>query len=321
MRLLDARCLQVLQDHGDEIRCFAIAEPAVGQAAERLVVLVHRQRLMRRDALDGERSGDADASPVLVRFVVEIFGVGLHGDGGIDFLLASDAGRPPFGMRRFRFVRPAGAGFARDLPFLPCIIQGGIERLAQRLQRFLPRFPNGVDFRVVGDGLEGDMGDALVDEALAHVPAGRSFDERAVREFGFLAPAFRAVDEQIPRVASAHYPRSGEGQGDTGGVDGDPAPAPSLGDIGGGAGAAGRVKHEIAGVRGHQEAAFDNPLGRLDNERFMHLGTGVCPSLGYLRSDIIAVEISTAEGIPIRFYSKRFQKPRKTSQRMAPTTV
>ena len=45
---------------------------------------------------------------------------------------------------------------------------------------------------------------------------------------------------------------------DAGGVDGDPAPAPLLGDVGRGAGAAGWVEHKVAGIGGHQDAAFDD---------------------------------------------------------------
>ena len=121
------------------------------------------------------------------------------------------------------------------------------------------------------------MGDALVDEALAHVPAGRSFGGSAVREFGFLALAFRAVDEQIPRVASAHYPRAGEGQGDTGGVDGNPAPTPPLGDIGGSTGTAGWVEYKIARVRGHQETTLNNFFRGLNHIRFIYLRSCIRP--------------------------------------------
>ena len=156
---------------------------------------------------------------------------------------------------------------SRDSPF-PCRVQGGVERRAQRLQGFLPRFPDGVDLGVVGDGFEGDVGDSRIDEALAHVAGGRGFGGRAAREFGFLLLPFGAVGEQVEGVARPHDPGASEGQGDAGGVDGDPARAPLLGDGGGGAGAAGRVEHEVAGVGGHQEAAFDDLGQRLDDIGF-----------------------------------------------------
>ena len=40
--------------------------------------------------------------------------------------------------------------------------------------------------------------------------------------------------------------------------NGDPAAAPLLGDGGGGAGAAGWIEHQIAGVSGHHDAALDD---------------------------------------------------------------
>ena len=42
---------------------------------------------MRRKALDGERSRDTDFALVFVRFVVEIFEIGLSRDGRVDFYL------------------------------------------------------------------------------------------------------------------------------------------------------------------------------------------------------------------------------------------
>ena len=53
-------------------------------------------------------------------------------------------------------------------------------------------------------------------------------------------------------------------RGDAGGVDGDPAAPPLLGDVRRGAGAAGGVQEEVAGVGGHQDATLWNkPLSCL----------------------------------------------------------
>ena len=101
------------------------------------------------------------------------------------------------------------------------------------------------------------MRHALVDEALADVAAGGCLRECALRDLAFLLLPFRAVGEQIPRIACAHDARPRQRERHTGGVDGDPAPAPLLGDIGGGAGAAGRVQHQIAGIGGHEDAALN----------------------------------------------------------------
>ena len=87
----------------------------------------------------------------------------------------------------------------------------------------------------------------------------------ALCQLGFLGAAFAAVGEQIPGIARRHQPRARERQRDAAGVDRDPAPAPLLGDIGGGARAAGRIEHEVAGVGGHQDAAFDDPWLSLNN--------------------------------------------------------
>src|SRR5262249_23469038 len=48
-----------------------------------------------------------------------------------------------------------------------------------------------------------------------------------------------------------------KGEGDAGGADGDPAPAPLLGDIGRGTGAAGGIEDEISGVGGHENTVLN----------------------------------------------------------------
>ena len=72
-----------------------------------------------------------------------------------------------------------------------------------------------------------------------------------------LGAALPAVGEEVVGIARAHQPRARERQRHARGVDGDPAPAPLLGDSSRGAGAAGRIEHEIAGIGGHQDAALD----------------------------------------------------------------
>jgi hypothetical protein len=108
--------------------------------------------------------------------------------------------------------------------------------------------PDDVDLGVVGDVLEHDVGDALVDEALPDVSPGRGARWLGTGDLGFLALALAGVLEQVVGVAGAHDAGAGEGQGDAGGVDGDPAAAPLFGDVGGGAGAAGGVEDEVAGI-------------------------------------------------------------------------
>ena len=51
-----------------------------------MIVVGGREHAMRREALDRERAGDADALVVLVGLVEEHLGVGVAGDGGVDLL-------------------------------------------------------------------------------------------------------------------------------------------------------------------------------------------------------------------------------------------
>jgi hypothetical protein len=46
-------------------------------------------------------------------------------------------------------------------------LQGGVELFAGRFNIALVLFPNDVDFRVVGDRFKGDVGNPLVDKAVA----------------------------------------------------------------------------------------------------------------------------------------------------------
>ena len=190
--------------------------------------------------------------------------VRLGGDGGVDGLLAGDARLPPFGVRGRGVRRPILARLARDFPLLPCLAEGGVEPGAEGLQGLLPRLPDHVDLGIVGDGFQGDVRHALIDEALADVATGGCFRGRAPRDLGFLPLPLGAVGEQIPGIARAHDARPRQCERHAGGVDGDPAPAPLLGDSGCGAGAAGRVQHQVAGVGGHQDATSDNLGSSLD---------------------------------------------------------
>ena len=113
------------------------------------------------------------------------------------------------------------------------LAERGIELRAQRLQRLLPFLPDDVDLGVVGDVFERDMRHALVDEAEADVAMRRVGLRWRARDLGLFALAFGAVGEQIIGIARAHQPRARKGDGDAARVDGDPAPAPLLGDIGG----------------------------------------------------------------------------------------
>ena len=95
------------------------------------------------------------------------------------------------------------------------------------------------------------MRHALIDEAVADVAVHRLRTRRGAGDFGFLELAFAGIGQQVKRIARAHDAGTGQRQRHARGVDRDPAAAPLLGDGGGGAGTAGRVEHEVAGVGGH----------------------------------------------------------------------
>ena len=101
---------------------------------------------------------------------------------------------------------------------------------AQRFELRLPFLPDDVDLGVVGDRFQRDVRRALVDEALADVVVRRRVGLDFARDLLLLARGPPAVGEQIIGIARAHQPRAGERQRDARGVDGDPAPAPLLGD-------------------------------------------------------------------------------------------
>ena len=195
--------------------------------------------------------GDADARVVDIGLVVEILVVRLGGDGGVDLPLPGDARLPPLGVCGNGVGGPVVARLTRDIPLNPRLVEGGVEPGAEGLQGLLPALPDHVDLGVVGDGFQGDVGHALVNETLADVAAGGRFRRRALRDLGFFLLPFRAVGEQVPGIARAHDARPCQRKRYAGGVDGDPAPAPLLGDIGRGARAASRVQNQVAGVGGH----------------------------------------------------------------------
>ena len=83
VRLLHARRAEVVQDRGREIRLVAVGGFRIGHELAihaELVVLVHHQDAVGREAFDGERPGHADLLLVLVGLVVEELELGLGGD-------------------------------------------------------------------------------------------------------------------------------------------------------------------------------------------------------------------------------------------------
>ena len=101
------------------------------------------------------------------------------------------------------------------------------------------------------------MRHSLVDEALANIVMNGHVDRRTLRQCGLLGTAVAAVGKQIPGIPRRHQTCAGQRQCDAASVDGDPAAAPLLRYERGAARAACGVKHEIAGIRGHQYTTLD----------------------------------------------------------------
>ena len=210
VRLLHAGGLQVLQDHLGEGLLRSVFGAVFLEAVDQFVVLIHAQHAVGAEAFDGERTGHADLLLVVVGLVVEVFELGLGGDGGVDLLLSGDAGLPPVGVQLLRCVRPLGIGLARNLPFLPVLLERGVQLLAQRLQLRLPLVPDDIDLGVVGDGFERDVRHALIDEAVADVPVHRLRTRRGAGDFGFLDLALAGIGQQVKRIARAHDAGAGQ---------------------------------------------------------------------------------------------------------------
>ena len=66
----------MLQDDAREVLRLPVAEPRLRHVVDELVVFVHAEDAVRRDALHREGTGDADLPPVLVGLVVEVLEVG-----------------------------------------------------------------------------------------------------------------------------------------------------------------------------------------------------------------------------------------------------
>ena len=88
--------LQVFDDHPGEVLGVQSVFAQGGGG------IIRGQDAVRGQALDGERPGYTDALGFFVGLVVEEFGIGPPGDGGVDFLLAfaaQIASIPPAAVR------------------------------------------------------------------------------------------------------------------------------------------------------------------------------------------------------------------------------
>jgi hypothetical protein len=116
VRLLDACCLDVLQDHLDEIPFVAVLRIRV---VDQLVILVNSQHTVRREALDRERPGHADLALILVRHVIEVFRISLGSNRCVNFRLAQNTLPPPLGVQLSCLFRPCVISLVWDVPLFP----------------------------------------------------------------------------------------------------------------------------------------------------------------------------------------------------------
>ena len=197
------------------------------------------------DGLDGEGAGDADFRPIVLRLIVEGFLGSVSLNARVDLGLPLLPGGKELFMGFLCNFRPGGVGVEGNFPLFVGGLYGGVESGEGGLDLRPVLLVDDVDLGVIRDGFEGDMRDGLVHKAACD--------------------AFFGVGEIVVVEDGGHEPLFGEGYRNAGGVAGDPAPAPLLGDISGGSGTAGGVEDEVAGVGGHEEAAFDDLLCCLDN--------------------------------------------------------
>ena len=135
MGLLHPGGLEVVENDAGEV-LLATTVGVVGflgdlvPGVDEVLVLPDAEDAVGGDGLDGEGAGDPHLALVLVGAVVEVFVVGLGGDGGVDLLLAGDALLPPIGVGGLGLVGPIVVGLVGDFPLVPRLAEGGVERFA-----------------------------------------------------------------------------------------------------------------------------------------------------------------------------------------------
>ena len=97
-RLLDARGLEVFQNHLHEVLLLPIANSVLRSRVDQFVVLTDVQDAVRGQTFHREWSGDPYRPLILVGLVVEVFVVGIGGDGVVDLFLPGDTLFPPIGV-------------------------------------------------------------------------------------------------------------------------------------------------------------------------------------------------------------------------------
>ena len=119
------------------------------------------------------------------------------------------------------------------------------------------------------------------------------------------------VGKQVVGIACTHDACTGQSECYTGCVYGDPAATPLFCDVSCCAGTAGRVEHEVARVSGHEDAAFDDLRGCLNDIRliFSKVSCGsVHPRCGSRFDSKIICESDIADTVCCDMNSSCFRK-------------
>ena len=80
VRLLDVGGPEVLEDDAREVLRLPVAKPRLRHVVDKLVVFVHAEDAVRRDAPHCEGAGNTGLPPILAGLVVQILEVGSGGD-------------------------------------------------------------------------------------------------------------------------------------------------------------------------------------------------------------------------------------------------
>jgi hypothetical protein len=153
--LLDAGCLEVLQDQPGEGALLSVGARAVGGAVDQLVGGVDAEDPMGGEALDREGAGDGDLRVLRVGLVVEVLDVRL---GRVALVLVENPGRVAeveARLLRGLVLRLAGLGDRGDEPRAAALVGALLRRLAALVQLSVAAR---VDVAGVEDGGVGEPG-------------------------------------------------------------------------------------------------------------------------------------------------------------------
>src|SRR5690606_10197890 len=157
----------------------------------------------------------------------------------------------------FPLATPFGYCEPRDIEVLGRILEQIVKVTEGIFDSRMHPLVDAVNVRVVGDGLEGNVRDGLIDEA-------------AFQTFVWILQL-----EVV--VAGGHQPLFGQGDSNTGGVTGDPAATLFLCNERGCTAPTSWIKYKVTRVGSHQYAARENLLICLDYISFILCGCGIIP--------------------------------------------